>query len=551
MQRCSLKMKIFLFVLAGAVYLFGLSVTVMEIDAAQYAAMSREMLVNNHYLAVTARGIDFLDKPPLLFWLAALSFKLFGVSTVAYKLPSLLMVMLGFYATYRLGKLLYDKNTGLLSAVLLCCCQAFIFFTNDVRTDANLAAAVIIAVWQIMELLTTNKVRYFFGGCLGVALAMLAKGPIGLMVPVCAIGAYVVAKRDFKIFLKWYWYAGLILVVLLLSPMLWGLYHQFGRRGIVFYFWTQSFGRLTGQNQWRDSTGYFFFVHTFLWAFLPWMFAAYYGAGMQLVRSVKSRFAPFLAREALLLGGTVLPFIALSFSHYKLPHYIFVIFPLVAILTARFFIDCIDNPAMKKTYTVFYWIQSTLCIGSWIFALACITVFFPCKNILIWLALPCIAFFAYYYSHKKHNPFIRLLVPSIASILGVNLMLNVHFFPRLLSFQGGSRAAEYVRARHIPVNRFFTYPFSSSSTDFYTGSIVGTLDSASLKETLKQGTAWIYCELAGRRVMERLGYEPAVVDSFPNMHVSMITLKFLYFKTRPSSMGWQYIVRVEPHLTRT
>jgi len=67
-----------------------------------------------------------------------------------------------------------------------------------------------------------------------------------------------------------------------LSPMLYGLYEQYdasgGRQtyngfitsGIRFYFWTQSFGRLTGESTWSNDTGPFYFIYTFLWAFLPW-----------------------------------------------------------------------------------------------------------------------------------------------------------------------------------------------------------------------------------------------------------------------------------------
>ena len=550
-ERLPLSLKFFLVALTASVYVAGLAVKVMDIDAAQYAAMSREMLVNHHYLTVLWKGLDYLDKPPLLFWLAALSFKLFGVSTIAYKVPSLLMTLLGFYATFRLGKLFYGKNVGLLAAILLSSCQAFIYFTNDVRTDANLAAAVILALWQIMELLQTRKTIYFFGACMGIALAMLAKGPIGLMVPLCAIGSYCFARREPGILFKWYWYAGLALVLLLLTPMLWGLYRQFGPRGLVFYFWTQSFGRITGQSAWRDSSGYFYFVHTFLWAFLPWMLLACYGIGVQIAQVVKRKTSPGGEKETLLLGGILLPFIALSCSHYKLPHYIFVVFPFVAIMTAKTVFDLFENPARKKALSVLSIVQTVVSVLLWVFALVCMTVFFPCKNLLIWLLMAPCAILAFYYSRKTFKGAVRLVLPSLISMLGVNLMLNLHFFPQLLSYQGGSHAGLFVREHHIPVNRFFTYKISLGSVDFYAQSIVPRLDSASLKDMLQKGEAWIYCGGPdGKAYIERLGYAPAVVDSFSNMHVAMVTGHALFYKTRPQAVGKQYIIYVgKPRLS--
>src|SRR5690242_14579441 len=70
------------------VYGLGLTVEIMEVDAAQYASISREMLETGQWLQVHHRYMDYLDKPPLLFWFSALSLKLFGVSIWAYKLPS-------------------------------------------------------------------------------------------------------------------------------------------------------------------------------------------------------------------------------------------------------------------------------------------------------------------------------------------------------------------------------------------------------------------------------------------------------------------------------
>src|SRR5205085_965020 len=117
---------------------------------------------------------------------------------------------------------------------------------------------------------------------LGMAGAMLTKGPIGLMVPALAIATDAALKRSWSTFFRWQWLVAGVIIMIALSPMLIGLWYQFDEAGgketyngfvpsgIKFYFWTQSFGRLTGESTWRNNTGPFFFVHTFLWAFLPW-----------------------------------------------------------------------------------------------------------------------------------------------------------------------------------------------------------------------------------------------------------------------------------------
>ena len=177
-----------LFTLASMVYVLGLDITVMDVDSAQYASISREMAETGNYLQVQHRGMDYLDKPPLLFWVNALLFSIFGVADWVFKLGSFLFTILGVYSTFRLGKILYNAETGRLAALLLYTCQAFFLFNNDVRTDTMLTSAVVFAIWQMTEWLHNRKWKWLIGGAVGIALAMLAKGPVGLMVPVLAFG---------------------------------------------------------------------------------------------------------------------------------------------------------------------------------------------------------------------------------------------------------------------------------------------------------------------------------------------------------------------------
>ena len=107
--------KHFYTVIGGCIitYLLGIFfIPLMDVDASQYASISREMLERNSYLQVFDLGKDYLDKPPMLFWLSAISMKLFGVFDWAYRLPSFLLLLAAIYATYRLTILFYQKRSG-------------------------------------------------------------------------------------------------------------------------------------------------------------------------------------------------------------------------------------------------------------------------------------------------------------------------------------------------------------------------------------------------------------------------------------------------------
>ncbi|MFM8743705.1 MAG: ArnT family glycosyltransferase, partial [Cytophagales bacterium] len=324
-----------LFIPIGLVYLIGMFNDVMEVDASQYAAMSREMLQSGNYLQLYDRGQNYLDKPPLLFWVSALSYKLFGISNFAYKLPSVLFSLLGILSTFCLDKRLYGEKAGFYAALILASCQAWFMMNQDIRTDTILAACTIFAIWQLFLFMDEQKWIHLISGSVAAAGAMLTKGPIGLMVPALSIGFYLLVKRDWRNLFNWKWLLVPVMVSVCISPFLYGLYQQYDlqpgkliqgepiKSGIKFYLWTQSFGRITGESVWKDDTTQLFFTHTFLWAFLPWCVLFVAALWRDTVELVKSRLHLVNGYTALTWGGFVFPFIAFSLSHYKLPHYIF------------------------------------------------------------------------------------------------------------------------------------------------------------------------------------------------------------------------------------
>ena len=132
----------FLFALLGLVYIIGLFVPLMDNDSAHHADIALHMYLTGDYVSLVDHAGDYLDKPHLHFWLSAFSYKVFGVTTFAYKLPSFLFTILGTYSTYRLGKSLYDNEVGKLAALIIASSFAYILANNDVRMDAMLTAAV-------------------------------------------------------------------------------------------------------------------------------------------------------------------------------------------------------------------------------------------------------------------------------------------------------------------------------------------------------------------------------------------------------------------------
>ena len=91
-----------LFTLLGLVYIIGLFVPLMDTDSAHHANIALHMYLTGDYVSLIDHAGAYLDKPHLHFWLCAFSYKIFGVTTFAYRFPSFLFTILGVYSTYRI-----------------------------------------------------------------------------------------------------------------------------------------------------------------------------------------------------------------------------------------------------------------------------------------------------------------------------------------------------------------------------------------------------------------------------------------------------------------
>ena len=524
-----------LFTAAIIVNILGMSmIEVMDEDAAQYASISREMADTGYFLQVKHRGIDYLDKPPLLFWLNALFFKVFGMSHFVYRLPSFLIMILGVYSTFRLGKLLYGHKVGLIAALFFATNQTTFIVIHDVRTDSILTALVIFAIWQLTKYLREGGTWPFILGFVGIGAGMLQKGPIALMVPLLALGSNALYHRSWKDIFRWEWLLGLLIVFIVLTPMLWGLYQQHGMTGFRFYFWTQSFGRLTGENEWVDSTSYFYFVHTFMWSYLPWTFLALYALGTGFSDLFRGR-----SSELITLGGFMLAFIAFSMSQYKLPHYIYVVFPLISILTAQKLLVLIDS---GKTFSknIFLGAQVFVSVLLWTGILMISIIVFPLQNLLLIIILAAAFCSVIYLIIKGKGAFQKYILTAALSILFINLLLNTHFYPRLLKYQAGTQMAHYIQKNEIPLDKFYWFRVQSQATEYYLAHITPDYNPVLVDDY----PVYLCTTPEGKQYLEEHGYESEVVKEFQQFPVTQLSLDFLNKNTREAALDKFYLLRL-------
>lgn len=534
------KWLIFLLVLAGIAYTAGLFIDLLEPDSCQYANISMEMLQKKSFLQVFYRGENYLDKPPLLFWLSSLSFYVLGISNFSFRLPSFLFTILGVYSSYRLASGLYNKKVGLITVVVLVTCQAYFLFNHDVRADTMLAGSVIFALWQLYEFLNNNKIKNLILGFAGIGLAMLSKGPIGIVVPILAFAPDFVYRKKWREFLKWQWIPGLLVLALMLTPMMIGLYKQFGTYGLRYYFWIQSFGRITGENVWDNNPGPFLLPSSFIWAFMPWCLIAVYGLFDRLKMIFLEIKNKLPRSEIFTISGIILTFYSLTRSHYQLPHYIFVLFPLFAIVTASTIEKIIITK--PKTARVFEYIQFIACCLLWVFTIFLFGYCFPGLHPVVWILWGIITVIAILTFLRNKLESARLIIPSALTIIGINIILNTHFYPYILTFQAGSETSELIREKNIPLNKVYMLKSEDQSVGFYSRHVFTSLDEKKISDSiLQKKKIWIYTDQVSFDKLTE-NFSPSNIYPIDYYHVTKLTPRFINPKTRNKTLSKRYLV---------
>jgi len=517
--------------LAGlaAVALSGAGLDVMEVDAAQYAAMSRDMLAQDDWLKLYHRGRDYLDKPPLLFWLSALSFKLFGVHNWSYKLPSILFAFLGVFSTYRFAQLFHGAAIARRAAVMFGASAAFLLMTNDVRCDTLLTGSVVTAIWAGATWMQQRRWWQLLAAAAAVAAGMLAKGPMGAVAPVAALGAHLALGGHWRALRDRRWLAAPLLVALALIPMCIGLYEQHGVRGIRFYFWEQSFGRITGENRWRDDSTVLFFTHELLWQVLPWTLFVVVGLGQHVIAAFRRQPMP----EHAAMGGSLLVFAALSLSQFKLPHYLYVIMPLLAVLGAIGW----DHAAARwarygQAAVVSLLAVALIALTAWCFP----TRWWP----IIPLALAPGGVLLCRGLAAQHRD--QLFTGTVWVWLVAGLGLNTLIYPEVLGYQANARAGRWAKAQGLDANRFFVLNAGGTALDFYAGFTPGGLASAEqAAEVVNPGFA-IYTDAQGLKELSASGLVTDRVLEFEDYRVQLLSLDFILPGTRAGATDRRYVV---------
>ena len=262
-----------------------------DVDAVQ-AQIARNMLTSGDWVTARLDGIPYFEKSPLIYWLIAYSYKIFGVTDWAARIPIVLAAIALAWVTTAFGMWAFGRRAGFYAGLVMATCFGLFLFTRILIPDVMLTASIALSMWAFLRAIDESERRprrWAFVMAASLGTSLLFKSLIGVVFPIAAALIYLGVTRQLfnaRVWRVLHPRSGLVIVLLIAAPWhilaAWrnppwfdftlrsapGEYHGF----LWFYFINEQLLRFLNMRYPRDYDTvprlYFWLFHL-LWLF-PW-----------------------------------------------------------------------------------------------------------------------------------------------------------------------------------------------------------------------------------------------------------------------------------------
>jgi 4-amino-4-deoxy-L-arabinose transferase-like glycosyltransferase len=301
-------------------------------DEGRYAEIPREMVASGDWVTPRLDAIKYFEKPALQYWTTAVAYELFGEHAWTVRLWPALTGFLGLLLTWSLARRIYDERAALLAVMVQAGALLYIAMSRIATLDMSLGFTLQLAMTALallVRLSTASSWRLPALLGIGVTLAVLTKGLVGILIPGATAGLFMLIHRDWHLPLRarpW-WTLGILAIAG--SPWF-VLASERSPEFSHFFFVVQHFQRYLSPHGFDRYQPWWFFIAVLAGGFIPWT-TLLPGAFVTGLRSARAgdRASSFLTIWALF----VLVFFSVSQS--KLVPYIVPMLPALSLLTGR------------------------------------------------------------------------------------------------------------------------------------------------------------------------------------------------------------------------
>ena len=304
-------------------------------DEGRYTEIPREMAVSGDFVTPRLNGVKYFEKPPLVYWLSALTFRQFGVNEFTARLWGGLFSVLGVLMTYITARALYGRAAGIWAAIALATTSMYYVLSQiillDMAVAVTISGALFAFILAVREPRGRRRLGFFLTFYTFMALAVMSKGLIGIALPGAVILCWVLLLNRWRALWPFYPLAGTALLLALAAP-----WHVLAARAnpdfLDFYFVHEHWQRFTTRIHGRYEP-WWFFLPIFVGGLFPWIFFTRQAVMASLRGGWNARRQNSAAWFFLIWIVFIVAFFSISQS--KLIPYILPVFPAAAVLLGR------------------------------------------------------------------------------------------------------------------------------------------------------------------------------------------------------------------------
>jgi 4-amino-4-deoxy-L-arabinose transferase-like glycosyltransferase len=314
--------------------------TLWDNSETAYGEVAREILLTHDWIVMHLNGVPYFVQPPLYFWIGAASAFLFGPTAFALRLPSALAtIALGAFTGYAIARRA-GTRAGIYAAVILSTSLMQAVIGRLAIMDALLDLTVAMSILWWFESLETGRGRYAIYGWIAAAAGFLAKGFVAPVVALLTIVPFYLWNRRGEAMQPLSvrgWLTGAAIFVAIVVPWPLALVLHSNLFPLEKLIGEYTIGRYTGVIE-NQSGPLWYYVPVVILGFFPWIaflpMAIVYAVRQLRGNSLAPELVP-LVRLAIV--WIVVPLLFFSFARTKLPNYVALEFPALAVITALYF----------------------------------------------------------------------------------------------------------------------------------------------------------------------------------------------------------------------
>jgi len=347
-----MKRVLVLIALSYVFFFFGnnfLSLT--DPDEVFYSLTAKEMAAHGEWMTPYIFDQPQFEKPVFTYWLLRVAFEFGGTNPFSARFFPALFACLGVLGVYALGLLGFkDERKAFWSGVVLCTGALYVGLGKTVFTDMVFSVFILYSFLAFFLAYADprRKALGLVGFYVFAGLAVLTKGPLGLLIPQAGVILFLLYRRQLNFLYDRWTAVGLLVGAAIALPWYTAMFNKYGQDFIQEFFYNDHWRRLF-QAEHKGNDRWFFYPMTMLMGTFPW--TLFLGAAcVALYKKLKWGLDGF---EYFILSWVIAVFAAFQPAHSKLTSYILPLFPALALLTGGFIDDALASRSRVVRVSIF------------------------------------------------------------------------------------------------------------------------------------------------------------------------------------------------------